>query len=139
MLRVTVAATVEPITVADVKVVLRLDDTGFDTVLPAMIAAAREIVERQTGLALASATYEWTPIAGRTEPLPLLPAVITSGEGIYPMTLQTTATVAPEALKAAMYLLVGDMIANTEASTERALVENPAFDRLIAPYRRSLP
>ncbi|CAM5220396.1 hypothetical protein CDEF62S_00641 [Castellaniella defragrans] len=138
MLRVTVAATVEPITVDNVKVILRLDDTAFDTVLPAMIAAAREIVEGQTGLALATATYEWTPEAGRTEPLPLLPATVTSAEGVYPITIQTSATVAPAALKAAMYLLVGDMLANTEASTEQALVENPAFERLIAPHRRVL-
>ncbi|MFT0532434.1 head-tail connector protein [Castellaniella hirudinis] len=138
MLRVTTAATAEPITVDDVKVILRLDDSGFDTVLPAMIAAAREIVEQQTGLALATATYEWTPTAGRTEPLPLLPATVTSDEGVYPITLQTTAALAPAALKAAMYLLVGDMLANTEASTEQALIENPALERLIAPYRRVL-
>lgn len=139
MLRVTTAATIEPITVDDVKVILRLDDTGFDSVLPAMIAAAREIVEQQTGLALATATYEWTPVADRTEPLPLLPATVTSDAGIYPIMVQTTATMAPAALKAAMYLLVGDMLANTEASTEQALIENPAFERLIAPYRRVLP
>lgn len=45
----------------------------------------------------------------------------------------------PGALKAAILLLVGDLITNTEAGTEKPLVENPAVQNLMMPFRLVLP
>ncbi|KQZ94195.1 hypothetical protein ASD64_04810 [Mesorhizobium sp. Root157] len=48
----TVAPTVEPVTLAEVKAHLRLDHASEDDLLNGLIRAAREEVERATGLAL---------------------------------------------------------------------------------------
>lgn len=48
----TVAAAVEPVTLAEVKAHLRLDHASEDELLGGLIRAAREEVERATGLAL---------------------------------------------------------------------------------------
>lgn len=42
---------------------------------------------------------------------------------------------APAPVKAAALLLVADLYANREAQTERPLSENPAYRRLLNPYR----
>lgn len=139
MLRTVTAAIAEPIDIAEVKFRLRIDGTAFDTYLPAMITAAREIVERQTGYALVVASYEWTPEGDRTTPLPIWPGTVTSEEGDYPILFTTDPGPAPEALRSAICLLVGDQLANTEANTEKLLSENPAVQNLMFPFRRVLP
>lgn len=42
----------------------------------------------------------------------------------------------PAALKSAIYLALGDLYANREAANAAKVAGNPAFDRLIAPYRQ---
>lgn len=58
MITVTAAAT-EPVTLAEAKAHLRITHTADDTMLGAMITAAREAVEMNTGRALAAAEYRW--------------------------------------------------------------------------------
>lgn len=41
--------TAEPVSVDDVKLALRIDDTAFDPLLPGLIAAARAVAEQETG------------------------------------------------------------------------------------------
>lgn len=57
MLIVTTAATVEPVTLAEAKAHLRVTDSSSDTLIGALITAAREAVEQNTGRALAAAEY----------------------------------------------------------------------------------
>lgn len=139
MLRVVTQATDEPVTLAEAKLHLRADGDDSDTLIGALITAAREIVERQTGYALAAASYEWTPEGDRTEPLPIWPGTVTSEAGVYPILFTTEPGVVPAALKAAALLLIGDLFANTEAGTEKALAANPAVQNLMFPFRRVLP
>ena len=139
MLRTVAPATVEPVTLAEAKAHLRIDDNDSDTLVSACITAAREVVERQTGYALAEAGYEWTPEGDRTTPLPVWPGTVTSADGEYPILFTTTPSAAPAALKAAILLLIGDLFANREAGTEKALTENPAAQNLMFPFRRVMP
>lgn len=139
MLRLVSLAGQEPISVEQVKVRLRIDGGDFDDVLPAMITAAREIVERQTGYALASADYEWTPEGDTTSPLPIQPGDVTSDDGDVPIKFTTTPGPAPAALVAAMVLLVGEQLTNTEATMATTLQANPAVQDLIFPYRDVRP
>src|SRR5690606_25415121 len=134
--RVSQTDPAEPLSIDEVKAMLRIDDDDFDTQLPLFIAAAREVVEQQTGWALVDADYEWTPVGGRRDPLPLLPATVTSEEGVYPVRLTTEAGPAPAALKVAIVLLVGEIIKNPEAVITDDMIENPAFQRLVFPCRR---
>lgn len=39
----------EPVTVADAKAALRIDDTRYDAILPGLISAARMVAEQETG------------------------------------------------------------------------------------------
>lgn len=139
MLRALTIPSPEAISIDEVKLRLRIDGDSMDTMLPGCITAAREIVERQTGYALAAVDYEWTPIGARISPLPICPGVVTSAAAEYPILFTTSPGPVPEALKSAVVLLVGDMIANTEAGTEKLLHENPAVQNLIFPFRRVLP
>lgn len=139
MLRVVTQATVEPVTLDEAKFQLRVDDNDSDALIGALITAAREVVERQTGYALAAASYEWTPEGDRTDPLPILPGTATSAVGEYPILFTTSPGVVPAALKAAILLLIGDLFANREAGVEKALTENPAVQNLMFPFRRVLP
>lgn len=140
MLRPLSTATTEPVSLAEAKLHLREDSNARDTLITAAITAAREVVERQTGYALAEVEYEWTPEGDRREPLPLYPAEVTSAVDAYPILLTAQpGAVVPAALKAAILLVVDDQLTNTSASTEQSLVESQAFQRLIFPYRRVLP
>lgn len=47
-----------------------------------------------------------------------------------------SASAVPAALKSAIYLALGDLYANREAANAAKIAANPAFDRLIAPYRQ---
>lgn len=55
---VTADATAEPVTVAELRTWLRLDDTSQDTMLNGMISAARIIVEQQTHRSLVQRTLK---------------------------------------------------------------------------------
>jgi uncharacterized phiE125 gp8 family phage protein len=57
MLIVTTAATTEPVTVAEAKAHLRVTHNSDDALIGALITAAREAVEQNTGRALAEAAY----------------------------------------------------------------------------------
>lgn len=139
MLRAVTQATDEPVTLAEAKLHLRADGDDSDTLITALITAAREVVERQTGYALAAASYEWTPEGDRTGPMPILPGTVTSELGVYPILFTTVPGPVPAALKAAILLVVGDLFANREANTEKPLAENPAVQNLMFPFRRVLP
>jgi uncharacterized phiE125 gp8 family phage protein len=65
-LRVITRATVEPITLADAKLHLRVDDDTDDTLIGALISAARDYCERFTGLALTAQSLEYI-LDGRDE------------------------------------------------------------------------
>ena len=47
----------EPVTVAEVKAALRIDDTRFDALLPGLIASARAVAEQETGRQLVEQTW----------------------------------------------------------------------------------
>ncbi|MGF9562575.1 head-tail connector protein [Neorhizobium sp. JUb45] len=53
----TTPPTAEPITLADVKAHLRLDDGNEDTLISSLITTAREHLERETGLCLITQTW----------------------------------------------------------------------------------
>lgn len=55
---VTVAATAEPLTLDEAKAHLRVEDTDSDTLISALISAARGYVESVTGLRLATQTLK---------------------------------------------------------------------------------
>lgn len=138
MLRLVTAATEEPVTLAEARAQLAVLHSAHDAMIDSLITAARELVERLTGYALAEASYEWTPEGGRTEPLPILPATVDSAEGDYPIVFTTNPGPAPEALKRAILLVAGDLFENREAGGSK-IEENPAFQRLTFPFRRILP
>lgn len=52
--------TLEPVSLAEVKTFLRVDNTDEDEALVADIAAARDWVEERTGLRLMTQTWRWT-------------------------------------------------------------------------------
>ncbi|MBV2160241.1 head-tail connector protein [Achromobacter denitrificans] len=139
MLRLITAPTGEPVEPTFVKTLLRIDDDAFDTVLPALISTAREVVERQTGYALADGVYAWEPVGPRTSPLPIRPAVVTSAAGARPIMFRVEPGVVPESLKLAITMLVGDFILKPEATTERIVAENPALKRILFSHSVVLP
>lgn len=72
-LRVLTAATVEPVTLEEAKLHLRVDGDDDDTLIEALIAASRDYCERFTGLALSEQTLEFTVDASDEVFLPLAP------------------------------------------------------------------
>jgi hypothetical protein len=138
MLRLVTAATTEPVSVAEARLQVRATADEFDAILPRLITAAREVVEQQTGYALAAASYEWTPEGDNIDP-PIKPATVTSAVDVTPVLFTTAPGPAPAALKQAILLMVSDLLKNTDANAERELAPNPAFENLIFPYRRVLP
>ena len=139
MLRLITAATVEPVSVEQAKRLLHIDHDALDADIPGVIAAARELVERRTGFALAEASYEWTPVGSRRSPLPIWPGETFSDAGAVPVLFTSKPGPAPEPLKLAIVMLVGDLLENPEAAGEKVLHENPGFARLVFPYTRVLP
>ena len=139
MLRLITAATAEPVSVAQAKRILHIDHDALDDDIPNVISAARELVERRTGFALAEASYEWTPVGGRHSPLPIWPGETTSEPGAFPILFTTKPGPVPEPLKLAIIMLVGDLLDNPEAAGEKVLHQNPGFARLVFPYTRVLP
>ena len=139
-LRLVTAATEdgEPVSLQEAKRHMVVLHDADDLLILGFITAAREVVEQQTGYALATATYDWTPVGADRSELPIEPAEIVSGPDDYPVRITTKPGPAPAALKAAVLLLAADLYANREAVTE-GLSENPAVDRLTFPYRRFRP
>lgn len=58
MLKTVTGATVEPLTLAEAKLFLRVDADADDTLISALISAAREYAEHYTQTTLASVVYE---------------------------------------------------------------------------------
>ena len=56
----TVEPTVEPVTLAEAKLFARIDDTADDALITALIIAARENVEKQTGRSMTTQTWKAT-------------------------------------------------------------------------------
>jgi uncharacterized phiE125 gp8 family phage protein len=75
-LRVLTAATVEPVTLEEAKLHLRVDTDAEDTMIQSFISAARDYCERETGIALASQTLEYTTEATDYIFLPLAPVTL---------------------------------------------------------------
>lgn len=140
MLRTRTPATEEPVSLEEAKAHLAVIHAADDTLIGALIVAAREVVERATAYALVVASYEWSPVGERRAPLPIEPGSVTSAPGEYPVLFDTVPGPVPAPLRAAILLLVGDLYANREAGiTGTTHVENPTVDRLMFPYRRVFP
>lgn len=59
-LKLITAPATEPVTLAEAKAHLRVDDSGSDTLIGVLIQAAREMAEQETGRALLPQTWEKT-------------------------------------------------------------------------------
>lgn len=139
MLTIITAATVEPITLAQAKAHLRVAHDGDDALITAIIAAAREAVELETGRALAVASYEWTPDCKGQTQLPLTPVTITSADGVLPVAFTTAPAVVPAALISVMLLMIGHLYENAEATiTAVSVAENKALGRMMWQYRANI-
>jgi len=168
MLRTVTAATTEPVSLDEAKAHLSVYHDSDDAMIGAFITAARQIVELESGVALAEAEYLWSPSNGRTRPaLPLWPATVagvTYWDGdarvaldadIYalddergflslapaypqPRVEFVTVPVTNEALNVAILLMVGDLYERREASIDGSIAPNPAAQRLIWANRRNL-
>lgn len=79
MLSTITPATEEPVTLAEAKAQLRVTHAEDDALIGRLITGAREIVEQQTGRALAVAGYRYT---GTLRMLPLVPATVTAVEAL---------------------------------------------------------
>lgn len=139
MLRIKTAATDEPVSLAEAKAHLRVDLDDEDVLIAALVSAARESVESQTGRALAVAGYLWDPVGDRTLPLPLEPGVVTSEMGERPIAFTTEPNIVPAALKAAILLIVADLYENRAASKDGRLQQNNLVFKLVFPYKRVTP
>lgn len=57
MMRLLTPPTVEPVTVDDCRLALRIDDSRFDALLPGLISASRAVAEQVTGRQLVQQTW----------------------------------------------------------------------------------
>lgn len=132
MLTVVIPATQEPVSVELARQHMRYIQGNDDGDIARAISSAREYVERETGVALAVATYQWH--RGRGQSLPLLPATITTEDSDL-ITFQTAPGIVPEALRSAILLRVQ---AEIDADPEEADVLRNAAHNLAHLYRRNL-
>lgn len=139
MLRVSKVATDEPVSLDEAKAHLRVDLPDEDALIKTLVTAARELVEQQTGRALAVADYLWDPLGNNVSRLPIEPATVTSDEGVRPIAFTTAPDPVPAAMKAAILLLVSDLYVNRGASKDGRLQRNDLVFRLLFPYKRVLP
>lgn len=135
MLTVVTAATVEPVTLVEAKAHLRVIHTSDDGMIAALLTAARETVELNTGRALAVASYLWAPEGCDTETLPLQPGTVTAtnldDEGeVESVEFDAAPGIVAAALKAGILLALSDLYESPdEPQNEKAI------DRLITPHR----
>lgn len=63
----------EPVTVADAKLALRIDDTAFDALLPSLISSARQVAEQETGRAFIAQVWraEFDDWPGSSDEIPV--------------------------------------------------------------------
>lgn len=162
MLITVTPATVEPVTLEEAKAHLRVDHDADDGLIGSLITAAREAVERYTGLALAAATYRWASEGCAPYSLPLWPADVVAvssvrnGERIDSLDYQfdadrslvsgrfgeavrveftTDPGPVPESLKAAIKLRVEAMY---DASPDEKETLIKAADALAQPFRMNM-
>ena len=98
-LRLVTAATEdgEPVSLQEAKRHMVVLHDADDLLIRGFITAAREVVEQQTGYALATATYDWTPVGTDRTELPIEPAEVVSGPDDYPIRITTKPGPAPAA------------------------------------------
>lgn len=182
---------VEPLTLAEAKLFLRVDGTADNALITGMIVAARQFVETYTRRALVTQTWDcqyqgfmdtqrplyvpraplqsvtsityldedgdvqtldssyysvWTfsgPTAGRgyielNDDI-TLPSLYT--DALYPVTVRAVcgygaASTVPDGLKAAMYLMLGDLYEQRqETMTSVSSKTQTTMERLMSPYR----
>lgn len=186
---VTPATGGEPVTLADAKIHLRVDDTADDALIGSLITACRQHIESVCQLAIGAQTWRLTldgfPANNGAVELPggrvsavdevtyvdplgvaqtlalgdiridldsvparLTPAPTTLGwPNWQPVTNAVTVTytvgeAAPQPIRAAMLLMLGDMYENRQQivmDSRSALAESPTVKRLLFPYKRVLP
>lgn len=128
MLIVTVAATVEPVTLDEAKAHLRVTHDSDDTLIGGLITAAREAAEQITGRALAAATYRYASeetVTAATR-LPLWPvASVTS-------VAYTDADGATQTMDSGNYTLDGDR-ARLNIDTLPAFIGDLSVTFTVAP------
>lgn len=125
---------IEPVELAEAKAHLYVTHNADDAMIEALIASARETVERHTGLALVDADYAWTQESAE---VPLRPSEVTYTDGVA-TGFTTTAAPLPPGLRAAILLIVGDLYALRESNVQGAIEPNPTVQMLMFPHRINL-
>lgn len=133
MLTVISPATTEPVTVEEAKQHLRVTHSADDDLIARLISSAREVIEMQTGIALAAADYEWSPEV-ISDKYPLAPVTLTSADGELPVLFTTTPVFAPSALKDAILLRVQ---ADYEDDVGAGEKRREAAYKMAVPWRRT--
>lgn len=138
-------ATVEPLTVAEAKLFLRIDDTSEDaSLLPEMITSARRRVEAYTHRSLVTTAWRYTVdgrsvnraiqrAARRTGVADVLPRLSLSG---VELVLPRPPVIAIQSVK---YYGVDDVAVTYSASNYRLDVSSDAKPRLVFVYGATLP
>lgn len=128
MLITLVAPTVEPVSLVEMKEHLRVAHTDQDALITSCVKAAREAVEARTGMALAAATYRWSPESELTTltRLPLWPvATVTSVIRTDAYGAETTLTVTTDYLldaRRSRLRLVSEPLAGNNLSVDFTVV-----------------